>query len=249
MAEYRLDELAQISGVSTRNIRAYRERRLLDPPRRVGRSAVYDDYHVSQLRTINELHRRGFNSAHIAEFFTSLRQGADLADILGLQRTVLGPRAESASAEAASTVGHPAIDSDSAEARLLVDYGLAELVDGTVKVTDPAVRNVVARSDDPLAYIRVLLHIVEATREAIDGLAGGYVHGLYQCVAARLGPVQAPGPGHTEELGQVVRDYRQLWNLVVSGRLEKALQEHVTAADSQYTAGILLGGRRDTGCT
>jgi len=91
LAEYRLDDLARISGVSARNIRAYRERGLLDPPRRIGRSAYYDDYHLSQLKTINQLLRRGFNSAHIAEFFASMRQGADLTDILGIQQAVLGP--------------------------------------------------------------------------------------------------------------------------------------------------------------
>lgn len=217
----------------------------------MGRSAVYDDYHLSQLRTINQLHRRGFNSAHIAEFFTSLRQGADLADILGLQRAVLGPRTDSADegTGAETTARDPAIDAGSDEARRLVDYGLAEVVDDMVKVTDPAVRKVITRSDDPLVYIRVLLHIVEATRDAIDGLAGGFVHGLDECIAARFGAVHAPGPGQTEELGQVVRDYRELWNGVVSGRLERALQEHVTATDSEYAAGILLGGRREAGST
>ena len=94
MAEYRLQDLARVSGVSARNIRAYRERGLLDPPRRVGRSALYDDYHLSQLNTISELLARGFTSTHIAEFFTSMRQGTDLADILGLQRAVLGPLAD-----------------------------------------------------------------------------------------------------------------------------------------------------------
>lgn len=247
VAEYRLDELAQISGVSARNIRAYRERGLLDPPRRVGRSAVYDDYHLSQLRTIRQLHRRGFNSAHIAEFFTSLRQGADLADILGLPRAAPGPKTALEGSEAESTAREPVIDADTDEVRRLVDYGLAELVDGTLNVTDPTVRKVIARSDEPLVCVRVLLHIVAAIREAIDGLAGGFVHGLDECVAARFGAVHAPGPGQTEELGQVMRDYRELWNGVVSGRLEKALQERVTAADSEY--GILLGGRRDAGST
>src|ERR1700730_16030858 len=92
LAEYRLDDWARIRAVSARNIRAYRERGLLAPPRRVGRSAYYDDYHLSQLKTINQLLRRGFNSAHIAEFFASMRQGTDLADILGIQRAILGPR-------------------------------------------------------------------------------------------------------------------------------------------------------------
>ena len=90
LAEYRLDDLARISGVSSRNIRAYRERGLLDPPRRQGRSAFYDDYHLSQLKTINQLLRKGFNSAHIAEFFARMREGHDLAAILGVQQAILG---------------------------------------------------------------------------------------------------------------------------------------------------------------
>ena len=72
MAEYRLEELARVSGVSVRNIRAYRERGLLDPPRRDGRAALYDDYHLSQLNTISQLLSKGYNSAHIAEFFASM---------------------------------------------------------------------------------------------------------------------------------------------------------------------------------
>ena len=75
MAEYRIDEVAQVSGVSSRNIRAYRERGLLEPPRRVGRTAIYDDSHVTQLQIINRLLGRGFSSAHIADFFEAVRKG------------------------------------------------------------------------------------------------------------------------------------------------------------------------------
>jgi DNA-binding transcriptional MerR regulator len=85
MAEYRIDELAQVSGVSSRNIRAYRERGLLRPPRRAGRKAFYDDDHLTQLQVINRLLSRGFNSAHIADFFRAIRGGQDLADVLGLR--------------------------------------------------------------------------------------------------------------------------------------------------------------------
>ena len=92
--EYRLDDLARMSGVSARNIRAYRERGLLDPPRREGRSAFYDGYHLAQLQTINELLGRGFTSAHVAEFFETMRAGGSVADLLGLQRAILRPRAE-----------------------------------------------------------------------------------------------------------------------------------------------------------
>src|SRR6476646_2661494 len=158
LAEYRLDDLARMSGVSARNIRAYRERGLLDPPRRVGRSAYYDDYHLSQLKTINQLLRRGFNSAHIAEFFASMRQGADLADILGIQQAILGPRTEEGGEEPVVSNDSPAsLDPDCDEARKLIDCGLAELVDGEVVLVDRAMDAIVARTGDPLLYVRAIL--------------------------------------------------------------------------------------------
>jgi len=90
LAEYRLEALAEASGVSVRNIRAYRERGLLDPPRRAGRWAFYDDHHLEQLMVISDLLRRGFHSAHIAEFFSTVRDGGDLADHLGVRAAVFG---------------------------------------------------------------------------------------------------------------------------------------------------------------
>jgi DNA-binding transcriptional MerR regulator len=90
LAEYRLSEIAQASGVSARNIRAYRERGLLDPPRREGRSAFYGDRHLDQLTVISDLLRRGFHCAHIAEFFATVRDGVDLADHLGLRAAIFG---------------------------------------------------------------------------------------------------------------------------------------------------------------
>ncbi|MGV0875443.1 MerR family transcriptional regulator [Mycolicibacterium sp. XJ879] len=222
MAEYRLEELARISGVSARNIRAYRERGLLDPPRRVGRSAFYDDYHLSQLRTINQLHRRGYNSAHIAEFFTSMRQGADLADILGIQRAVLGPPAAAAADEGRSdTPAAIDIDPDGDEARRLVEYGLAQLIDGAVVLTDLTIGDVIAGSSDHLPYVRALLRIYETARPAIAGMADELAAVLEECVADRFG-TETPEP---QEMSRAVRDYRDMWRRVVASELDKALRQ------------------------
>ena len=165
LAEYRLDDLARISGVSARNIRAYRERGLLDPPRRVGRSAYYDDYHLSQLKTINQLLRRGFNSAHIAEFFARMREGADLADILGIQQAILGPRIAEEREEPEEAPGKSVtgIDPVGVEARRLIDCGLAELADGEVVLNDKTMAAIVARAPEPLTYMRVILRMFDAT--------------------------------------------------------------------------------------
>jgi DNA-binding transcriptional MerR regulator len=244
LAEYRLDDLARISGVSARNIRAYRERGLLDPPRHVGRSAYYDDYHLSQLKTINQLLRRGFNSAHIAEFFASMRQGADLSDILGIRQAILGPRTDEGGEGPMSSSDGPAggIDPNCDEASTLIDYGLAELVDGEVVLVDRAMGAIVARAADPMLYLRVILRMFDSTRESIDNLAADFVHALEELFTARFGAKHVPKPEEIAELSRIVLDYRDLGNKVVANRLDEAMREQMVSAESEYTAGILLSG-------
>jgi DNA-binding transcriptional MerR regulator len=243
VAEYRLDELARISGVSARNIRAYRERGLLDPPRRVGRSAYYDDYHLSQLKTINQLLRKGFNSAHIAEFFTSMRQGTDLADILGIQRAVLGPRpGQTAEPEQGKSLAVD-IDPGCDEAQKLIEHGLAEVVDGAVVFVDATIGEIVARVPEQLLYVRAILLIVESTAETIEGLGTEVVNALEESVIERFGPNFVPKPDEYPELSRIVQDYRDMGSKVVADRIDEAIQRRMVSAVSNYTAGILLSGQ------
>ncbi len=183
LTEYRLAEVAQLSGVSTRNIRAYRERGLLDPPRRVGRSAFYSEAHLAQLKAISQLLARGYSSAHIAEFFSSLRLGQDLADILGIQPTELS--------------AHPfTVDVDPAgdDARTLVECGLAKVVGDAVVLTDPVLGARVSHAADPRQYVRTMVQIARSTAAAVDGLA--------DVTAAALS--QAAGQPDDRELAHVV---------------------------------------------
>ncbi|MGP4057610.1 MerR family transcriptional regulator [Mycobacterium sp. 4D054] len=238
MAEYRLEDLARESGISARNIRAYRERGLLDPPRRVGRSALYDDYHLSQLNTISQLLRKGYNSAHIAEFFASMRQGTDLADILGLQQAVLGegtPEPESAPAAVA-------IDADSEEARKLAGYGLAEIENGRVVMTDGAAADILAHSPDPALYVRALLRFVEAAEDSVDDLAEAFVTSLEELYRTRIGADYLPRPDEMDEIRRAVQDYRALGEQVMVTRFDQATRRCMVASASEYTAGILLSG-------
>lgn len=160
MAEYRLDELSQLSGVNARNIRAYRERGLLDPPRRVGRSAYYDDSHVAQLRVITQLLNKGFSSAHIAEFFSSVRHGHDLAEVLGIERAQLAAHR--------SRIGVDVADTD---ARTLVEAGLAELADGTLVLTDPTLGASAADGADQRGLIQTAARIARLTADTVNELA------------------------------------------------------------------------------
>jgi DNA-binding transcriptional MerR regulator len=242
-----LDDLARVSGVSARNIRAYRERGLLDPPRRVGRSAYYDDYHLSQLKTINQLLRRGFNSAHITEFFTSMRQGADLADILGIQQAILGPQSDDDSDAQAGSPDRPAVDIDPEcdEARTLVDHGLGELIAGKLVLKDATMAAIVARTSDPLPYVRAIVQISESTRESLDAVAENFVHALEEVYTGRFGMAHVPKAEEMAELSRVVLDYRDLGTRVLATGLDDAVRERMVTAVSEFTAGILSSGGWD----
>jgi DNA-binding transcriptional MerR regulator len=246
VTEYRLDELARISGVSARNIRAYRERGLLDAPRRSGRSAYYNDVHVAQLETINGLLRRGFNSAHIAEFFAGMRDGADLADILGLQRAVLSPRGDG---DGPPPSAHRAprrplsVDPASPEARRAVQLNLAELIGGAVVLIDPVMSNIVAAAPDQGLYLRAVVQIFESTRDNIDALAGAVVTALQECLRARFGSNYLPKADEMAEFSRIVSDYRELANSVVANHLDDALRQRMVSAVSAYAADALAGRR------
>ncbi|HEX8498402.1 MAG TPA: MerR family transcriptional regulator [Actinomycetales bacterium] len=59
--EYTIDELAQATALSVRNIRAYRSRGLIRPPRLRGRIGYYDSEHLTQLRLVQALLGRGLS--------------------------------------------------------------------------------------------------------------------------------------------------------------------------------------------
>ncbi len=240
LAEYRLDDLARISGVSTRNIRAYRERGLLDPPRRQGRSAYYDDYHLSQLKTINQLLRKGFNSAHIAEFFARMREGHDLAAILGVQQAIMGGRGDNPRAATVALDLDPHCD----DAARLVSCGLAELADDRIALVHPAMAEIVTRSADQRHYIQTILRVVDSIGGGVDALAATLVAALEESITARYGADYVPKPSDMDEVARLSQDYRDLGIAVVTHQLERALRRHMMSAVSDYTAGMVTSRQR-----
>jgi DNA-binding transcriptional MerR regulator len=82
--EYRMEELAGEAGITVRTLRFYRERKLIQPPRRQGRIAWYDDSHLARLRTISALLERGHTLSGIAELAEAFDHGRDVGDLLGV---------------------------------------------------------------------------------------------------------------------------------------------------------------------
>lgn len=64
---YRVDELAELAGVSVELVRSYQSRGLLPPPDHEGRVAWYDRRHLDRLRRIRELKAKGWSLRSIAD--------------------------------------------------------------------------------------------------------------------------------------------------------------------------------------
>lgn len=94
--ELRVEELAERTGTTVRNVRAYQDRGLLPPPRRSGRVAFYSEVHLARLRLIGRLVERGYTLASIGELLQAWEAGHDIGEVLGLEEAINAPWATEA---------------------------------------------------------------------------------------------------------------------------------------------------------
>lgn len=244
---YRLDGLVRISGVSARNIRAYRERGLLDPPRRQGRSAYYDGYHLAQLQTIDELLGRGFTSAHVAEFFETMRAGGNVAEMLGLERAILRPRPESVQSPLPAGP-RVEIDPDSADGSRLLELGLAHRSGAALVFANPVIGRAVARAADPLVYARIVLALLDASRGGVESLADDVVSVLEREVVGWPGSL-VPNTDNIDDVRRWVTDCAGLGNAVIADHLQRALLRRLVAAVSDVDTARMVREHREPPAT
>ncbi|EGD54393.1 MerR family transcriptional regulator [Gordonia neofelifaecis] len=82
MSEFRINDLAKVSGVSVRNIRVYQDRGLLPPPTIRGRTGWYSDEHLVRLNLISRMLERGYTFATISELLHAAHYGMKVEHVL-----------------------------------------------------------------------------------------------------------------------------------------------------------------------
>ena len=82
-----IEDLARRTGVSTRNVRAYRTAGLLPPPRLDGRTGRYGDEHVRRLGVIARLQHRGWSLAAIRDVLAAVDAGRTLEELVDVTAT------------------------------------------------------------------------------------------------------------------------------------------------------------------
>jgi DNA-binding transcriptional MerR regulator len=84
-----IDQLAQRTGMTVRNIRAHQSRGLLQPPVVEARTGYYDDEHLARIKLIQEMQAEGFNLKAIERLIEG-SSGA-VEEALGFKRAALTP--------------------------------------------------------------------------------------------------------------------------------------------------------------
>jgi len=75
--EFTIDELAQRTGMTVRNIRAHQSRGLIDPPQVRGRTGYYGPSHESRIAMIQEFQAEGFNLEAIRRLIAAAPEAGD----------------------------------------------------------------------------------------------------------------------------------------------------------------------------
>jgi DNA-binding transcriptional MerR regulator len=84
-----IDQLAQRTRLTVRNIRAYQSRGLLKPPELRGRTGYYGDQHVARIELIRELQSEGFNLQAIQRLIEGA--GGETEEVLRFTQAVREP--------------------------------------------------------------------------------------------------------------------------------------------------------------
>lgn len=207
--EYRIDDLARMAGTTTRNVRVYRDRDLLPPPRRVGRVALFNDTHLTRLRLITSMLDRGYTIAHVKEMIGAWEQGKDLGDILGLESAIAGSWTTERPQTMPRADAERLID-DPQALRRLVELGVIRLdeADGSrATITRP---KLIEAFNEIRGYgigVDKLIDLYEQTLPHIDAISQLLVRAGAEHVLTRVQP-GAPLPADTEIaelIGMLVR--------------------------------------------
>ncbi|MFJ3789949.1 MerR family transcriptional regulator [Kitasatospora sp. NPDC090091] len=229
--EYRVEELAEAAGITTRTLRFYRERKLLQPPRKEGRIAWYGETHLARLRVIAELLERGHTLGGIAELIGAGESGRDVAELIGLEAAIVAPWSDETAVrldwdELKATFGDQLTEENTAES----------VAQGFITVDEDGITHVSRRlldaTTDLVAEGVPLSAVLEAsrrTREHVDAIAEVFIAlAREHLLGALTGDTPLP-PGEAARLTEQVLRVRPLARTVTDAQFALAMDRRVHA--------------------
>lgn len=227
--EYRVDELARAAGTTVRNVRAYQDRGLLPPPKRVGRIALYSDAHLARLRLVAALLDRGYSLGNIGELLAGWERGQDLGALLGLEAVLGRDWSEDTPVlvtrrELEALLGGTPVDR-SVLARAEEAGVLRAAGRGRYRVSNRRALEVGALLLAEGVPLPAMLDAARALRDDVDRVARRLVDLVATHVFEPLG--EPLPPGEVPRLAAVVERLRPLALQVVDAELRRAIERQV----------------------
>ncbi|MDH6575268.1 DNA-binding transcriptional MerR regulator [Kitasatospora sp. MAP5-34] len=229
--EYRVEELAQAAGITTRTLRFYRERKLLQPPRKEGRIAWYGEEHLSRLRVIGELLERGHTLGGIAELIGAGESGRDVAELIGLQAAITAPWSDETPvhlswAELAEAFGDQLTEANTAES----------IGQGYITVQEDGITHVSRRLMDATTSLVAegvpLSAVLAASRKAqdyADAVAEVFTALIRDQLLGALAHVEDVTPAEAARLTGQIQRVRPLARTVADAQFALAMDRRVHA--------------------
>jgi DNA-binding transcriptional MerR regulator len=175
-AEYTIDQLAQASGVTVRNIRAHQSRGLMPPPDVRGRTGFYTQEHLARLQLILEMQADGFNLNSIKRILEGMPPGS-AGQVLGFERALRTPWGEEEPEifEASELIdftggGDEAVAKKAARLGMIVPLG-----DGRFEVPSPTLLRAGAELNRLGVPVAERLEILEQLNRHVQGVADAFV--------------------------------------------------------------------------
>ncbi|MFC0039893.1 MerR family transcriptional regulator [Actinomadura rayongensis] len=256
MATYRIDELARTAGTTVRNVRAFQERGVLPPPRRHGRTGVYDDSHLARIRLVVQLQERGYTFAAIAELISAWEQGHDIGELLGLEKVLTDPWTDEIPGHVTlAELGdlffpaHGPAPTPERVAELLrraEELGFVEPAGDRYRVPSPRLLNVGAELAAAGIPLEAVFDIAAQLAEDCRTIARRFVrltveHADLDDVAGYRDRTDLP------DLARLITRLRPLAQSAVHGLLARGMQTEVMAAFGDRIEGLALREEPDAG--
>ncbi|MEV8093017.1 MerR family transcriptional regulator [Streptomyces sp. TLI_235] len=236
--EYRVEELAAAAGITTRTLRFYRERKLLQPPRKEGRIAWYGEQHLARLRMIGELLERGHTLGGITELIGAGESGRHVADLIGLRDEIAAPWSDETPVrldwdELLEAFGDQLTPENTAES----------IAQGYITVEDDGITHVSRRLMDATialvgegAPLAAVLAVSRKTQEHLDAVAEAFTELARDHLLGGLAHVDDLTPEEAAELTERIRRVRPLARATADAQFMLAMDRAVRAAYDKLLA-------------
>lgn len=227
-----IDELAREAGTTTRNVRAYQTRGVLDPPEIIGRIGYYTDEHLTRLRLISRLQQRGFGLQAINDLLSAWDTGSSLSDVLGFSDALMAPWIdevpESVTKEQLETM-FPEIRTDPSLIDRAQELDLLATDKGGWRIPSPRLLRVGAQLVAAGIPLAVVLKQAELMKGDIEGIAWRLVAMFSMFIWEPFVSGQTPDRDLTD-ITTLLQDMRPLAAEAVSVFLAQAMQKATEAA-------------------